>query len=282
VWGTRDPLRQTLLAFHHDQASAQRLLTVWICQQEADLLRINVSQVDAQRSFSEVGLGSLLSVELRNNLEAALELTFPISILWSYSTPEDLSSHLTSLLFTQAKRLFADTSSSYQKEETKKARTEPIAVIGMSCRFPGGANSPEAFWQMLAEGHDAIREIPPDRYDINEFYSPDIDAPGKTVSRWGGFLDQIDQFDPTFFNISPREATYLDPQQRLLLEVTWEAMERAGLLPEKLAGSQTGVFIGLFNRDYFDLLQEQLFIDRAASANAYMGTGNGPSTLRLK
>ena len=147
----------------------------------------------------------------------------------------------------------------------------------MSCRFPDGANSPEAFWDMLAAGHDAIREVPLERYNINQFYHTDIDAPGKTVSRWGGFLDQIDQFDPTFFGISPREATYLDPQQRLLLEVTWEAMERAGLLPEQLADSQTGVFIGLFNRDYFDLLTEQLFVDRASSANAYIGTGNGPS-----
>ncbi|WP_235845854.1 type I polyketide synthase [Dictyobacter aurantiacus] len=162
-------------------------------------------------------------------------------------------------------------------EALKKERTEPIAIIGMSCRFPGGANSPEAFWQLLVEGRDAITEVPPDRYDINEFYDPDVDAPGKTVSRWGGFLDAIDQFDPMFFGISPREATYLDPQQRLLLEVTWEAMERAGLLPEKLSGSQTGVFIGLFNRDYFDMQLEQMIYDNASSANPYTGIGNGPS-----
>jgi acyl transferase domain-containing protein len=119
--------------------------------------------------------------------------------------------------------------------------------------------------------------VPSDRYDINEFYDPDIDAPGKTISRWGGFLDSIDQFDPMFFGISPREATYLDPQQRLLLEVTWEAIERAGLPPEKLHGSQAGVFIGLFNRDYFDMQLEQMVYENAASANPYTGIGNGPS-----
>jgi acyl transferase domain-containing protein len=162
-------------------------------------------------------------------------------------------------------------------EALKKERTEPIAIIGMSCRFPGGANSPEAFWQLLVEGRDAITEVPSDRYDINEFYDPDIDAPGKTISRWGGFLDSIDQFDPMFFGISPREATYLDPQQRLLLEVTWEAIERAGLPPEKLHGSQAGVFIGLFNRDYFDMQLEQMVYENAASANPYTGIGNGPS-----
>lgn len=159
----------------------------------------------------------------------------------------------------------------------KRERTEPIAIIGMSCRFPGGANSPEAFWQLLVEGRDAVTEVPPARYDINQFYDPDVDAPGKTVSRWGGFLDSIDQFDPMFFGISPREATYLDPQQRLLLEVCWEAMERAGLLPEKLFGSKTGVFIGLFNRDYFDMQLEHMVYDNAASANPYSGIGNGPS-----
>lgn len=162
-------------------------------------------------------------------------------------------------------------------DDLKRARTEPIAIIGMSCRFPGGANSPEAFWQLLAEGRDAVTEVPQNRYDIDAYYDPDIEAPGKMISRWGAFLDQIDQFDPLFFGISPREALYLDPQQRLLLEVTWEAMERAGLVPEKLAGSQTGVFIGLFNRDYFDIQLEQLVYDGGASATAYTGIGNGPS-----
>lgn len=165
----------------------------------------------------------------------------------------------------------------FELEAAKGERTGPIAIIGMSCRFPGGANSPEAFWQLLVEGRDAVREVPPERYNIDEFYAPDVDAPGKTVSRWGGFLDAIDQFDPAFFGISPREATYLDPQQRLLLEVSWEAMERAGLLPEKLFGSQTGVFIGLFNRDYFDMQLEQMVNDHATSANPYTGIGNGPS-----
>ena len=122
-------------------------------------------------------------------------------------------------------------------EELERARTEPIAVIGVACRFPGGANTPEAFWQLLREGVDAVREVPRDRWDIDAYYDPDPDAPGKMYTRWGGFIDQIDRFDAEFFGISPREAVSMDPQQRLLLEVGWEALEDAGCAPERLAGT---------------------------------------------
>lgn len=127
---------------------------------------------------------------------------------------------------------------------------EPIAIVGIGCRFPGGVDSPESFWNLLTEGVDAITEVPENRWSVQKFYDPHRDKPGKTYAKWGGFLDSIDQFDASFFGISPREASMLDPQQRLLLEVCWEALEDGGQQAEKLRGSQTGVFIGGFTLDY--------------------------------
>ncbi|MGE3267190.1 MAG: SDR family NAD(P)-dependent oxidoreductase [Chloroflexota bacterium] len=132
----------------------------------------------------------------------------------------------------------------------QRARREPIAIVGLGCRFPGGAHDPEIFWQLLRDGVDAIREVPADRWDIDAYFDPDADAPGKMNTRWGGFLDGVDQFDPQFFGIAPREAASMDPQQRLLLEVAWEALERAGQAPARLVGSRTGVFVGISGNDY--------------------------------
>nr|VFK13389.1 MAG: Ketoacyl-synthetase C-terminal extension [Candidatus Kentron sp. LPFa] len=132
-----------------------------------------------------------------------------------------------------------------------RANLEPIAIIGMGCRFPGDAENPRAFWKMLCEGRDGIVEIPPSRWDARRFYDPDPNKPGKTYVKHGGYLRQpIDQMDALFFGISPREAESLDPQQRLILEVAWEALEDAGLLAEQLAGSATGVFMGGFIVDH--------------------------------
>ena len=130
---------------------------------------------------------------------------------------------------------------------------EPIAIIGLGCRFPGG-DSPEAFWQMLRDGMDAISEVSPDRWPVEAFYAPEPATQGKMNSRWGGFLNQVGHFDPDFFDISEAEAEEMDPQQRLLLEVIWEALEDSGLAPEQLAGSNTGVFVGLGNFDYHRLI----------------------------
>ncbi|MBV9267707.1 MAG: polyketide synthase, partial [Acidobacteriaceae bacterium] len=130
------------------------------------------------------------------------------------------------------------------------APPEPIAIVGMGCRFPSGASNPQAFWDLLCRGIDGITDVPPERWDARRFYDPDPAKPGKTYVRQGGFLrERVDHFDPLAFGIAPREAHALDPQQRLLLEVTWEALEDAGLLIERLAGSDTGVFIGAFALD---------------------------------
>ena len=145
---------------------------------------------------------------------------------------------------------------------------EPIAVVGMACRMPG-ADTPEALWELLATEGDAIEEIPASRWDAESFYDPRPDIPGKTNSKWGGFVSNIDRFDAAFFGISPREAAGMDPQQRLLLEVTWEALENAGVPAESLEGSATGVFVGVSTNDYASLLD----MDQTSSLNAYSGSG---------
>ena len=158
-------------------------------------------------------------------------------------------------------------------EEQERAQREPVAIVGIGCRFPG-ADGPEAFWNLLKEGVDAIREVPADRWDVNALYDPDPDAPGRVATRWGGFLDRVDLFDPQFFGISPREAAAMDPQQRLTLEVAWEALEHAAQPFEKLAGSLTGVFLGVGTNDY---LQLQTRADRQENFDAYLATGNSHS-----
>ncbi|BCL39996.1 non-ribosomal peptide synthetase/type I polyketide synthase [Nostoc sp. MS1] len=144
---------------------------------------------------------------------------------------------------------------------------EPIAIIGIACRFPKAKNK-QAFWQLLQEGIDAITEIPPERWDANAVYAEDGETP--VNSRWGGFLEDLDQFDPQFFKIFPREAVSIDPQQRLLLELAWEALEDAGQKPEHLAGTKTGVFMGINGFDYYTLLMN----NPAQNMDAYVGTGN--------
>ncbi|HEV2129938.1 MAG TPA: type I polyketide synthase, partial [Longimicrobiaceae bacterium] len=141
-------------------------------------------------------------------------------------------------------------------------RREPIAIVGIGCRFPGGASDPAAFWRLLREGRDAVTEVPPERWDIDAFYDADPDAPGKMASRWGAFLDGVDRFDPQLFGITPREAAGMDPQQRLLLEVGWEALENSGIAPDRLSGSRTGVFVGVVNSDYGQLSREHDGLDQ--------------------
>jgi len=136
-------------------------------------------------------------------------------------------------------------------EALEKKRVEPIAVVGMACRFPGEVNDPASFWQLLRDGVDAIGEIPADRWNADDYYDPDPASPGKMSSRSGGFLSRIDEFDNHFFGISDGEALQMDPQQRILLELVWETLEDAGIAPLQLRGSRTGVFVGISSSDYF-------------------------------
>lgn len=150
---------------------------------------------------------------------------------------------------------------------------QPIAIVGIGCRFPGGSDDPETFWGLMRDGIDAVNEVPSDRWDLDVYYDPNPETPGKMYVRSGGFLDCIDQFDAHFFGISPREALSLDAQHRLLLEVAWEALENAGQNPDRLAGTQTGVFVGITTNDYAQLLK----FNEPDAIDAYHLTGNHPN-----
>ncbi|WP_437578938.1 type I polyketide synthase [Sorangium sp. So ce887] len=159
-----------------------------------------------------------------------------------------------------------------RKLDAAEARaTEPIAIVGAACRLPDGIETPEDLWRLLLEGVDAVVEIPRDRWDIDAYFDPDRDAPGKVYCRNGSFLDRVDEFDAEFFGIAPREAKAMDPQQRLLLEVGWEALERAGIAVERLRDSRTGVFVGIMHQDYSRLLSDPDALD------IHSGAGNAVS-----
>jgi acyl transferase domain-containing protein len=159
-------------------------------------------------------------------------------------------------------------------EKLERARSEPLALIGIGCRLPGGVRSMEDFWDLLSRGVDAITPIPASRWDGQSFYDPDPEAPGRMRMRHGAFVDGVDEFDPYFFGISPREASRMDPQQRLFLEVAWEALDRAGLSREALAGSATGVFVGVNSADYL-----QLQVADPSWADTYTITGGTNSLI---
>jgi acyl transferase domain-containing protein len=150
----------------------------------------------------------------------------------------------------------------------QRSEAQPIAIVGIGCRYPGGIVDVETFWRVLEEGVDAVTEVPRERWDIDALYDPDPTAPGKMTTRCGGFLAEIDRFDAGFFGISPREAVSLDPQRRLLLETSWEALEHAGIAAERLEGSDTGVFVGLMYQEYGTLASGLERLD------GYVGTGS--------
>ncbi|MCC7368641.1 MAG: SDR family NAD(P)-dependent oxidoreductase [Chloroflexi bacterium] len=158
--------------------------------------------------------------------------------------------------------------------QAERARHDPIAVIGIGCRLPGGVMGPAEYWRLLCDGVDAVTEIPADRWDVDAYYDANPDAPGKMSTRWGGFISNVDRFDAGFFGIAPREAALMDPQQRLLLEVTWEALEHAGLAPDRLSGSKTGVFFGLTGVDYARLYHQS---HGHEGLNAYYASGMAES-----
>ena len=161
-----------------------------------------------------------------------------------------------------------------------KAQTEPIAIVGMGCRFPAGVNDSASYWQLLVNGIDAVTEIPLERWNIADYYHQDADVPGKMYSREGAFLDKVDEFDPAFFGISPREAAAMDPQQRLLLEVCWESLENAAIAPESLINSQTGVFMGIFRDDYAQLCFHQGVVNHIDAYNS-LGTSRAIAVGRI-
>jgi myxalamid-type polyketide synthase MxaE and MxaD len=156
---------------------------------------------------------------------------------------------------------------------------QAIAIIGIGCRFPGGITGSESFWAALVNRVDAISEVPANRFDITKYYDPTPRTPGKMVTRFGGFLDNLDRFDADFFRISPLEARWMDPQQRLLLEVSWEALEDAGIPVSRLSGSSTGVFIGAWLQDFESRLVGDPSVDDIDRIDLYATTGSGRYSL---
>jgi len=250
-------------------AEAQRLLAREVTNAVMRVLGRDVSQtLDPQQGFFTAGMDSLMAVELRNQLQARLAsaLDLPSTIIFDYPTLRRLTDHLADGLGLAAR------SQSALARVTAGAYEGPIAIIGIGCRFPGGGDDPESFWELLRSGTDSITLVPPERWDLEKYYSSDPAAPGKMYTRHGGFLQGVDQFDAGFFGVSPREALRIDPQQRVLLETTWEALENAGIAPDDLVESPTGVYVGICNNDYPRLLETAM-----NQGDPYLGLGNALS-----
>nr|WP_073762806.1 type I polyketide synthase [Streptomyces sp. CB02923] len=239
----RSPLRDRIGAL--PPAEQEQAILTMVREEAAKVLgHPSPDTVDAVRAFREQGFDSLMSVDLRNRLSATTGLRLPATLLFDHPSSVAVAAYLRSEILGAA-------GPATVVQASAAALDEPVAIVGMACRFPGGVHSPEALWRLLAEGGDAITPMPADRgWDLDRLYHPDPDHQGTSYARGGGFLEGVAGFDADFFGISPREALVMDPQQRLLLETTWEVLEQAGIDPDSLRGSSTGVFAGTNTQDY--------------------------------
>lgn len=260
----------------------------WLREALATTTGGRAEAVDPELPFAGYGLRSVEMVSMVGDLERRLGVPLAPTVVWEHPTPAKLAEHLAGgspatahatpaameapTARTEAGTLPAAFSAASRPAPQAPAAPEPVAIIGIGCRFPGGVDGPDSFWRLLSEGRDAVTEVPADRWDTEEYTSDDPQAPGRTNSRWGGFLDGVDRFDAAFFGISQQEAARMDPQQRLLAEVAVEALENAGVPTDRLAGSPTGVFVGISTFDYAtDQLRDLDAID------PYTGTGSALS-----
>ncbi|MEV6117729.1 type I polyketide synthase [Streptomyces sp. NPDC052109] len=243
--GGADALRERLAGLL--ETEREPFLTELVRSHVATILGYRSAQdVGRTLAFRELGFDSLAAVELRNRLTAATGLRLPATLVFDHPTPAELARHLLGELTGTLAQAATRTGT------RGAAADEPIAVIGMACRFPGGVASPEDLWRLVADGRDAVGEFPADRgWDVDNLYDPTLDRPGTSYTRHGAFLYDAADFDPAFFAMDDEEAEVTDPQQRLLLETSWEALERASIDPAGLRGSDTGVFAGVMYHDYF-------------------------------
>jgi acyl transferase domain-containing protein/acyl carrier protein/methylmalonyl-CoA mutase cobalamin-binding subunit len=255
-----------------DSAEQNRHVRELVRNEVASVLgQADASVIGDDQALQDLGLDSLMAVELRNRMQAVTELRLPATLLFDYPS-------IAALAQTVRDRLLASVDGVGHTPPTppsKRARVgtdETIAIVSMACRYPGGVVDPQQLWQLLREGRDATSVFPTDRGWPNDLHDPDPDAPGKSVTDRGGFLHDAAEFDPTVFGISPREALAIDPQQRLLLETSWEALESAGLAPDSLRGTATGVFVGVMYNDY-----GMRFANHPELMDGYMGIGSAPS-----
>ncbi|AUH38868.1 type I polyketide synthase [Streptomyces sp. CMB-StM0423] len=245
--------------------------------------------IDPGLPFAGYGLRSVDMVTMVGDLEQRLGVPLSPTVVWEHPTPAKLAEHLEGVVpavfpgtpvavdqrpvgATETGARLAETDARLARRAEPAAAPDPVAIVGIGCRFPGGVDGPDDFWRLLTEGRDAVTEVPADRWDIEQYASDDPAAPGRTTSRWGGFLDGVDRFDAGFFGISRQEATRMDPQQRLLTEVAFEALENAGMPSDRLAGSPTGVFVGISTFDYATGQLRDL-----AAIDPYTGTGSALS-----
>jgi len=243
-----------------------------IAEELAHVLQIqNSKTIDINKGFFDLGLDSLMALEFKNRLQRVVgnELKLDPQVLFDYPNLQKLAIYLFTLYSKKA--ISSQPEASFQ---STLVTDDAIAIVSLDCRFPGGANSPDAFWELLTNGKDAIETIPADRWDWQAYFSEDKSALGKMYVNKGGFIGDVSQFDAGYFQISPKEAELLDPQQRLLLEVSHGALERGGYSLHHLQGSQTGVFVGLCSNEYASLIAKQ---ENTQHQTIYSPTGNAHS-----